>query len=148
MQSKPAVKPTQSSAGVNSTSASRNWPSAALSNEMFVMVKCFLYFTKGNHPSYAIILQIHTFNLPKIHENHPLYWHFLHLKVPKKIGDLFGTYHSKQGCALCVYIRLVAEQQIFTTYFEFFTITFFFEILSYFSTKINQLKIINLRGQD
>ena len=62
-----------------------------------------------DHPSYAIIFQIHTFNLPKIHKKRRLYCHFPYLKVPVKIGDLMlGMYHSKQGCALCVYIRLGA----------------------------------------
>ena len=64
-------------------------------------------------------------------------------KSSRKIGDLLGMYHSKQGCALCVYIRLGALEQILTTHFKFFSITFS-EIL-YFSTKINQLKIINFK---
>ena len=83
----------------------------------------------------------------KYTKNHHLYCHFPHLKVPvksRKIGDLLGMYHSKQGCALCVYIRLGAWQQIFMTHFKFFSLTFS-EILSYFSNKINRFKIINFK---
>ena len=83
-------------------------------------------------------------NLPKIHEKPPFTLPLSAFKCPRKIGNLLGMNHSKHGCALCVYIRLGAKQQIFTTHFEFFSITFS-EILSYFSNKINQLKIINLK---
>ena len=36
-------------------------------------------------------------------KNYHSYCHFPHFSS-RKIGDLLGMYHSKQGCALCVYI--------------------------------------------
>ena len=86
-----------------------------------------------------------TFNLPKIHKKPPFILPLSTFESSHQISDLLGMYHSKQGCALCVYIHLGAQQEIFTTHFKFFSITFS-EILSYFSTKINQLKIINFMG--
>ena len=61
-----------------------------------------------DQPSYAIILQIHTFNLPKMHEKPPFILPLSTFKSSHKIGDLLGMNHSKQGCALRVYIRLGA----------------------------------------
>ena len=68
----------------------------------------FIHQLMMDHPSYAIILQIHTFNLPKIHEKPPFILPLSTFKSSRKIGDLHGVYHSKQGCGLCVYIRLGA----------------------------------------
>ena len=68
----------------------------------------FIHQFMMDHPSYAIILQIHTLNLPKIHEKSPFILPPSTFKSSRKIGDLLGIYHSKQGCALCVYIRLGA----------------------------------------
>ena len=68
----------------------------------------FIHQFMMDHPSYAIILQIHTFNLPKIHEKPPFILPLSTFKSYRKIGDLLGMYHSRQGCALCVYIRLGA----------------------------------------
>ena len=104
----------------------------------------FIHQFMMDHPSCAIILQIHTLTLPKIHEKPPFILPLSTFKSSCQIGDLLVMYHSKQGCALCVYIRLGAQQQMFMTHFEFFSITFS-EILSYFSNKINQLKIINFK---
>ena len=58
-----------------------------------------------DHSSYTIILQIHTFNLPKILEKPPFILPLSTFKSSRKICDLLGMYHSKQGCALCMYIR-------------------------------------------
>ena len=43
-----------------------------------------------------IILQIHTFNLPKLHEKPPFILPLSTFKSSRKIGDLLGMYHSKQ----------------------------------------------------
>ena len=68
----------------------------------------FIHQFMMDHHSYAIILQIHTFNLPKIHKKPPFILPLSTFKSSRKIGDLLGMCHSKQGCALCVYIRLGA----------------------------------------
>ena len=73
----------------------------------------FIHQFMMDHPSYAVILQIHAFKLRKIHEKPPFILPLSTFKSSSKIGDLLGMYHLKQGCALCVYIRLGAQQQIF-----------------------------------
>ena len=67
----------------------------------------FIHQFMMDHPSYAIILQIHTFNLPKILEKPPFTLPLSTFKSSRKISDLHGMYHSKQGYALCMYIRLL-----------------------------------------
>ena len=62
----------------------------------------FIHQFMIDHPSYAIILQIHTFNLPKILEKPPFTLPLSTFESSRKIGDLHGMYHSKQGCALCM----------------------------------------------
>ena len=66
----------------------------------------FIHQCMMDHPSYAIILQIHTFNLPKIHEklNHHLYCQFSHLKVPVKSATCLEYTIQNRGvrCA-CTY---------------------------------------------
>ena len=52
----------------------------------------FIHQFMMDHPSYAIILQIHTFNLPKIHENPPFILPLSTFKSSRKIGDLLGMY--------------------------------------------------------
>ena len=56
-----------------------------------------------DHPSYAIILQIHTFNLPKMHEKPPFILPVSTFKSSRKIGDLLGIYHSKRVCVVCLH---------------------------------------------
>ena len=63
-------------------------------------------------------------------ENHHLYCHFPHLKVPVKSGDLLGMYHSKQGGRTCfgviwIFAKFLIGLHEFCKSFFFF---FFFEI--------------------
>ena len=102
----------------------------------------FIHQFMMDHPSYAIILQIHIFNLPKVLEKTTIYiatfhiWKFLLNRrlawnVPFKTGVCVVRVHTPGRITTNIYDAL-----------RIFNITFS-EILSYFSNKINQLKIIN-----
>ena len=64
----------------------------------------FIHQFMMDHPSYAIILQIHTFNLPKTHEKSPFILPLSTFKSFCKISDLLGMYQTKQGVrCVCTY---------------------------------------------
>ena len=101
-----------------------------------------------DHPSYAIILQIHTFNLPKYTKTtiySYLYCHFPHLKVPVKSTTCLECTIQNSGVRCARTYAWAHNNLIFTTHFEFFSITFSEILYLYFSAKINQLKIINFK---
>ena len=105
----------------------------------------FIHQFMMDHPSYAIILQIHTFNLPKIHEKQPFILPgFPHLKVPVKSATCFECTIQNRGvrCA-CTYAWAHNNKYLWRTS-NFFSVTLS-EILSYFSNRINWLKVINFK---
>ena len=77
----------------------------------------------------------------KYTKNHHLYCHFPHLKVPVKSATCLECTIQNRGvrCA-CTYVWAHNNKYLWRTS-NFFSITFS-EILSYFSNRINRLKII------
>ena len=80
----------------------------------------------------------------KYTKNHHLYCHFPHLKVPVKSTTCLECTIQNRGvrCA-CTYAWAHNNKYLWRTS-NFFSITFS-EILSYFSNRINRLKIINFK---
>ena len=80
----------------------------------------------------------------KYTKNHHLYCQFSHLKVPVKSATCLEYTIQNRGVRCACTYTWAHNNLIFTTHFEFFSIIFF-EIFSFFSNKINRLKIINFK---
>ena len=83
----------------------------------------------------------------KYTKNHHLYCHFPHLKVLVKSATCLECTIQNRGVRCACTYAWAHKQQMFMTHFEFFSITFS-QILSYFSNKINRLKLSILRRYD
>ena len=110
----------------------------------------FIHHYMIDHPSHAIILQIHTFNLPKIHEKAIIAKASSHLSYSTRITVKSMTWlECTIQNRMCV-VRVHTTGRIttkFTAHFEFSTQFFFENIISFLQSNIpssNMLEIIHL----